>query len=139
MRFHDTLSDLPRRVTVNPVTRLTTDDEAMAPPQDRTVPIRRWYLATTLVLLNLLDVWSTKWIISLGGEESNPLMKPIIDHPTAPLMLKLGLCILIGALVIAAPRERRFAEYAMFVVVGAYTLVIAWNVSVLIQALSAQG
>jgi hypothetical protein len=121
------------------VTGLTTDDEAMSPPQGRTVPIRRWYLAATLVLLNLLDVWSTKWIISLGGEESNPVMKPIIDHPTAPLMLKLGLCIMIGALVIAAPRERRFAEYAMFVVVGAYTLVIAWNVSVLIQALSAQG
>ena len=66
-------------------------------------------------------------------------MKPMIDHPTAPLLLKLGLCFLIGALVIAAPRERRFAEYAMFVVVGAYTLVIAWNISVLIQALQAQG
>jgi hypothetical protein len=128
-----------RRVTVNAVTGLTTEDDTLSPPPDRSVPIRRWYLAATLVLLNLLDVWSTKWIISLGGEESNPLMKPIIDHPTAPLLLKLGLCIMVGALVIAAPRERRFAEYAMFVVVGAYTLVIAWNTSVLIQALQAQG
>ncbi len=131
-------SKVTQRVTVTPVTGgLMTGDEQVAPP-DRSIPIRRWYLAATLVLLNLLDVLSTKWIISLGGEESNPLMKPVIDHPTAPLVIKLGLCVLIGALVLASPRERRFSEYAMFVVVGAYTLVIAWNVSVLIQALSAQ-
>ena len=122
-----------------------TSDRGVEPPVggpashvDRSIPMRRWYLAASLVILNLLDVLSTKWIISLGGEESNPLMKRIIDHPTAPLLLKLGLCVLIGALVLAAPRERKFSEYAMCAVVGAYTLVIAWNVAVLIQALSAQ-
>jgi hypothetical protein len=116
------------------------DDAAVvdggSPPawNQRTIPMRRWYLAATLVVLNLLDVAFTKWILALGGEEGNPLMRPIIDHPTAPLVLKVGLCLAIGALLLACPPKSRVADTAMTVAVIVYTIVIGWNLSVLVQA-----
>jgi len=100
----------------------------------RTIPLRRWYLAATLVVLNLLDVAFTKWILALGGEEGNPLMRPIIEHPAAPLVLKVGLCLAIGVLLLACPRKAPLADAAMIAAVVVYTVVIGWNLSVLVQA-----
>jgi hypothetical protein len=98
------------------------------------VPIRRWYLVATLVILNLLDVLTTRWILHHGGTEQNPLLRPIIHDPIAPLLIKLGLCLVIGALVLAAPRRSRFADGGLVAIVAVYTCVIGWNIAVLLQA-----
>jgi hypothetical protein len=101
---------------------------------DRSIPIRRWYLVSTLVILNLLDVLTTRWILDHGGTEQNPILRPVIEHPVAPLLIKLGLCLVIGSLVLAAPRRSRFADIGLVSIVAVYTCVIAWNAAVLVQA-----
>jgi hypothetical protein len=99
----------------------------------RTVPLRRWYLVATLVMLNLLDVLTTKWVLGRGGSEQNPLLQPIIAHPYAPLLVKLGLCLVIGALVMVAPRRSRFTDVGLIGIVAVYTCVVGWNLGMLIQ------
>jgi hypothetical protein len=103
---------------------------------DRSIPVRRWYLVSTLVILNLLDVLTTRWILDHGGTEQNPILRPVIQNPVAPLLMKLGLCLVIGVLVLAAPRRSRFADAGLVAIVGVYTCVIAWNVAVLVQAVT---
>ena len=105
------------------------------PPFDVSqVPPHRWFLAITLVLLNVLDVGLTKWIIHLGGQEANPFLKPIIDDPAAPLLLKVLMATFIGVLLVMSPAHRRFVDRATALVCVIYTVVIGWNISVLIQA-----
>jgi hypothetical protein len=108
--------------------------ESVASSVDRSIPIRRWYLVAILVILNLLDVLTTRWIINHGGSEQNPILRPIIHDPLAPLLIKLGLCLVIGSLVLAAPRRSRFADLGLVAIVAVYTCVIGWNVAVLLQA-----
>jgi Domain of unknown function (DUF5658) len=103
-------------------------------PVDRSIPVRRWYLVATLVILNLLDVLTTRWILGHGGIEQNPILRPIIHDPLAPLLIKLGLCLVIGSLVLAAPRRSRFADGGLVAIVAIYTCVIGWNVAVVLQA-----
>jgi Domain of unknown function (DUF5658) len=103
-------------------------------PADRSIPVRRWYLVATLVMLNLLDVLTTRWILDHGGSEQNPILRPIIHDPLAPLLIKLGLCLVIGSLVLAAPRRSWFADAGLVTIVAVYTCVIGWNVAVLLQA-----
>lgn len=72
-------------------------------PVDRSVPLGRWLLALGLVLVNVADVWITKLILVRGGVETNPLMRPIIDHPAAPVLVKTLVAVLVGVLLIASP------------------------------------
>jgi hypothetical protein len=101
------------------------------------IPLSRWFLAVALVALNALDVLMTKWIIARGGQEANPVMEPIIDDPIAPLLLKCGMALAIGWLLVISPRERRFVDRATLVVVLIYTCVIGWNISVMLEASAA--
>lgn len=91
-------------------------------------------MVAALISLNFLDVVTTKVLLSLGGQEANPLMRPIIDHPAAPFALKLGMCLAVGVLLLRAPARSRFADRAVLLAVGVYTLVIGWNLGVLLQA-----
>jgi len=102
------------------------------------VPPHRWFLAITLVLLNFLDVGLTKWIIHLGGQEANPFLKPIINDPAAPLLVKGLMATIIGVLLVMSPNHRRFVDRATGLVCVIYTVVIGWNISVLIQAAQAR-
>ena len=101
------------------------------------IPVSRWFLGFALVLLNLVDVLMTKWIIANGGQEANPVMKPIIDDPLAPLVVKCGMALMIGWLLLISPRERRFVDRATLAVVIVYTVVIGWNISVMLEASAA--
>lgn len=103
-----------------------------APPSP--VPVGRWVMVAALISLNFLDVITTKVIISLGGQEANPIMRPLIDDPAAPFALKIGMCVAVGALLLRAPARSRFADRAVLLAVGVYTLVIGWNLGVLLQA-----
>lgn len=99
-----------------------------------TVSGRRWFLAIVLLSLNVLDVVMTRRIIGLGGAEANPLLRPIIDDPVAPLMIKVMLALLIGVLLLRSPRDRHLADRATAAACMIYTVVVGWNVVVLVEA-----
>jgi hypothetical protein len=99
-----------------------------------TVPFHRWLLAASLVALNLLDVLVTKWILALGGEERNPLMRPIIEHSATPILVKLGIALIVGVLVLSAPQRSRFTDIAVSATVVFYAAVVGWNVAVVLQS-----
>lgn len=102
-----------------------------------TVPFGRWLLALGLVIVNVADVTITKVIISYGGREANPIMSPLIDHPSAPLILKSVVAVLVGVLLVAAPTTSRLADRAVMVVLALYVVILGWNTGVLIQAVEA--
>lgn len=91
-------------------------------------------MAVSILFLNLLDVVVTKSIIRLGGTEANPIMAPIIDHPSYPILLKTIVSLGVGALLLASPRESKLADRSVFVVIVAYVCVMGWNFGILIQA-----
>ncbi len=100
------------------------------------VPFHRWFLAFALVLLNLLDVVLTKVVLANGGHEANPLVRPIIDHSLTPLVLKCGVALLVGWLLMISPVERRLVDRATAAVVIIYAVVVGWNLGLVIQATS---
>jgi len=104
---------------------------------DGRVPVHRWFLAFALVLLNLADVVLTKVVLSAGGHEANPLVRPIIDHSFAPLVVKCGVALLVGWLLMICPPERRLVDRATAVVVVIYAVVVGWNLGLVIQAAGA--
>lgn len=99
-----------------------------------TIPLRRWLMAVSILVLNLLDVVVTKAIIRLGGLEANPIMAPIIEHPSYPLIVKTVVSLGVGALLLASPRESKLADRAVFIVIVAYVIVMSWNFGILLQA-----
>lgn len=107
--------------------------------RDRTIPFTRWVLAASLLSLNFIDVWVTRLILDRGGMEANPVMRPIIHDPAAPLFVKLAVASLVGVLLLASPRESKFPDRAMAVTVMIYAVVIAWNAGVLLQTVDSVG
>ena len=83
-----------------------------------------------LVVLNLIDLTTTRLVLARGGEEGNPVMAPIIDNVFGAFAVKALCLALIGALIV---RSRRSAR--MLLVLAAvdawYVLVILWNLRVL--------
>jgi len=98
------------------------------------VSAQRWFLAFTLLILNVVDVVMTRVIIGLGGKEANPFMRQVIDRPLAPLALKGMIAVLVGALLLASPKNRRFADVATLAVCVAYLIVVCWNLFVFLRA-----
>lgn len=104
-----------------------------ADPIDTTIPLGRWLMAAVLVSLNLVDVLFTKAILARGGSETNPLLQGVIHDPMTPVLIKVGLATLVGALLLASPRESRLADRAMLATVVLYAVVIAWNGGLLLH------
>jgi hypothetical protein len=117
---------------------VTFPDETIDPPaaRDTSIPVRRWMMAVTILLLNLFDVIVTKAILRMGGNEANPIMAPIMDHPSYPILLKTGVALGVGALLIASPRDSKLADRSVFLVIVGYVIVMAWNFNVLLHATS---
>jgi len=101
------------------------------------IPVARWVMAAALISLNLLDIVTTKLILRAGGSEANPLMKPFVDDPAAPFLLKLSVAFAIGVLLLKAPRHSKLADRTVLAAIGVYTLVIGWNMGLLIHAAKA--
>jgi len=104
---------------------------------DRSIPLSRWLLALGLVLVNVADVWITKLILLRGGVETNPVMRPIIDHPAAPILVKTLVAVAVGILLIASPPTSKFAGRAVGAVLLLYVVILGWNIGVLLQAVEA--
>ena len=112
-----------------------TDAEPIIDAPDRaTIPLRRWLMAVTMLLLNLMDVFITKAIIRMGGAEANPIMAPLMNHPAYPVILKTVVALGVGALLLASPAESKLADRAVMMVIVAYVCVMGWNFGILLQA-----
>ena len=103
------------------------------------IPMRRWFMAVTLLLLNVIDVYLTKAVIRLGGVEANPVMRPIIDDPLAPIVLKVVISLGVGLLLLSAPRVSRLADWSVGLVLVGYTMVMGWNLGILLQSMGPSG
>jgi len=114
---------------------VTNSDSTMpTPPKTAAViSVRRWLLAAGLMLLNLIDVVSTKVVLSLGGTEANPVMSDVMNHPTYPWLTKLAVCLAVTVLLFAAPAASRLAERAVTAVLLFYVAVVAWNISLIVN------
>lgn len=83
-----------------------------------------------LVVLNLVDLTTTRLVLDRGGEEGNPVMAPIIDNVFGAFAVKALCLALIGVLIMRSRRSARM----LFVVAAVdawYVLVIFWNLRVL--------
>ena len=83
-----------------------------------------------LVVLNLIDLVTTRLVLDRGGQECNPVMAPIIDYAFGALWVK-ALCLgLIGTLIARSRRSTR-TLVALVAVDVWYVVVIGWNLRVL--------
>ena len=112
-------------------------EDPMVRATSPTVPFGRWLLALGLVVVNVADVAITKAILSYGGSEANPIMSPIIDHPSAPILIKTLVAVLVGVLLIASPTTSRVADRGVMLVLALYVVILGWNTGVLLQAVEA--
>jgi hypothetical protein len=89
-------------------------------------------LFVSLVVLNALDLLTTRMVLDRGGEEGNPIMAPIVHNLAAATLIKALCLALIWALILRSQRSPR-----MLVVIGAvnvwYAIVIVWNLKVLLH------
>lgn len=97
----------------------------------RQVSRRRLQLAAAIVVLNLLDVVTTKGVLARGGIEANPIMADLMTGTAAPLGVKALVAGIAGALLICCPPESRLAERAAATVAGLYLAIVVWNTGLL--------
>ena len=98
----------------------------------RQVSRRRLQLASAILVLNLLDVMTTKGVLSRGGVEANPLMAELMTGTAAPLGLKALVAGIAGGLLLCCPAESRLAERAAATVAGLYLAIVVWNTALLV-------
>lgn len=120
--------------TEPPVNRAMHTNGPVDDDAPKTIPLRRWLMAVTILFLNLFDVIVTKAILRYGGSEANPIMAPIMDHPAYPLILKTIVALGVGALLLASPRDSKLADRSVMIVIVAYVCVMGWNFGILLQA-----
>ena len=97
----------------------------------RQVSRRRLQLAAAILVLNLLDVVTTKGVLNRGGVEANPLMAELMTGTAAPLGLKALVAGTAGALLLCCPPESKLAERAAATVAGLYLAIVVWNSALL--------
>lgn len=115
--------------------RVSESSTVIEPNPDRhVIPTQRWFMAVSLLVLNVIDVYLTKAIIRLGGSEANPIMAPIMDHAALPILLKTVVSLGVGALLLASPIRSKFADRAVGLVLVGYVIVMGWNLGILLQA-----
>ena len=95
------------------------------------VPIRRIYLASAILILNVCDVLLTRAVLDRGGVEGNPLMAGLMEGLAAPLGVKALGAVVVGILLLVSPAESKFAERAVVTVAGLYLGIVLWNASLL--------
>jgi hypothetical protein len=107
-------------------------DDVVLVEYTRTVD-RRWSVLLLLVALNALDVITTVAVISAGGSENNPLMRPFVEAVWPAVALKATVLITIAWLLARCEDSRRI-EMMMVFATGWYLAVVSWNVTVLALA-----
>ncbi|MET0738901.1 MAG: DUF5658 family protein [Acidimicrobiales bacterium] len=96
-------------------------------PDEEQVLARRWFLLAVLGALNLMDLVTTRLVLSAGGEEANPIMAPIIHHPFAPALVKTGGFVIVAMVLKACPARSAIVDRALVGVTGLYMAIVGWN------------
>lgn len=109
---------------------------ALGPDGWRGLLANRWFLVAALLVLNLLDVGLTKAVLAAGGAEVNPLMEPIIEHPVAPVLVKVLAVAGVACLLALCPPQSRLVQRALRLAVSVYAVVVLWNVVVLVVSVA---
>jgi hypothetical protein len=82
-----------------------------------------------LFILNLGDVFTTRRVLALGGQEGNPLASQLLTHSLDTLLaVKVALVIGIAVAAVLCPDRHaaRSARWVWFAVI-IYGLVVIWN------------
>ena len=125
----DTVLDLRGE---EPVVELGADPTvAVITPEQATT---RWTMLMALAILNILDLVTTRAVLHAGGTEANPLMAQIIHNPIAPVLVKTAGLALVALVLRACPPVSRFVDRALFTVTALYAVIVAWNITNLLQA-----
>lgn len=98
---------------------------------ERQVSRRRLQLAAAILVLNLVDVVTTKAVLGRGGVEANPIMADLMTGTAAPLALKALVAGVAGALLLCCPPESKLAERSAATVAGLYLAIVVWNSALL--------
>lgn len=91
---------------------------------------QRWQVFSALVVLNILDVFTTGFVLEQGGSERNPFIEPMIDSLAQVTLLKLVILGLVATLLMRT-RQSRIADLALTAATGWYVAVVIWNLAVL--------
>lgn len=90
----------------------------------------RWTLYVGLIVLNILDVVTTKLVLDRGGSERNPFVEPFVEGMWDITAAKLAVLAIIGVLLVRCHNSRP-ADIALAVTTGWYLAVVMWNFAVL--------
>lgn len=115
-----------------PVVELGADSAVAVITHEQTT--MRWSLLMGLAILNILDLVTTRAVLHAGGTEANPLMAQIIHNPIAPVLVKTAGLALVALVLRACPPVSRFVDRALFTVTALYAVIVAWNITNLLQA-----
>ncbi len=66
---------------------------------------RRWWYVVALVVLNAADLVTTRLVLDAGGQETNPLMAPIMDGWLVPILAKTMALLAVALCVAARPGQ----------------------------------
>jgi len=86
----------------------------------------------SVVLLNAFDALATLEIARRGGEEANPLARPMLERGNVPFFLwKMGLAVVCAAALALLARARRAAWWLLCSAAAAYAALAVLHVYLL--------
>lgn len=110
---------------------MASDRGVGSPRSGRLCPSRRsliWVAAAIIVVCNLIDIGSTAYILSIGGQELNPLAAFLLQYSLLwPFKVSLVGWIALGAWL-SRHEPMRARVRLMWAVACIYLIVVAWNV-----------
>ena len=115
-----------------PVVELGADSTVAVITHEQTT--MRWSLLMGLAILNILDLVTTRAVLQAGGTEANPLMAQIIHDPIAPVLVKTAGLAVVALVLRACPPVSRLVDRALFTVTAMYGVIVAWNLTNLLQS-----
>ena len=108
--------------------RVATATPPIVTPADQR---RRWWYVVALVVLNAADLVTTRLVLDAGGQETNPLMAPIMDGRLVPILAKTMALLAVALCVAARPAKTRLVDWALVICTGWYGGVVFWNMIVI--------
>jgi hypothetical protein len=87
-----------------------------------------------LVLLQICDLITTLVVLSLGGQEGNPVVQHFFARGPVFGLVATKVCVVVMGILLAYGGKRRGLRTANWV----YTAVIIWNIFILIRLSTSQ-
>jgi len=97
----------------------------------RAITDQRWLIYAGLVVLNVVDVFTTAVVLGRGGMEGNPFVQPLVQGGIWQISIIKATVLMIVAVLLMRCRESRIANLALATTSGWYLAVVFWNFAVL--------